>query len=305
MMHWEKLGLLFCPDNNFDWMRSHAACPVAEPVRGSLYRVYFSCRDENNRSSIGFFELDMKDPSHILNISEEPVLSPGDPGLFDDSGVSLGCIVDAGEKKYLYYTGWNLGVTVPWRNSIGLAVAPGNSASFKKFSSAPILDRNDTDPYSLSYPWVKKTGSTWKMWYGSNLSWGPSTKDMKHVIKYAESEDGIHWIRKGITVINLEIPEEVGISKPCVLWGDEIHQMWYSCRGETYRIGYAESEDGMQWKRLDKKAGITVSPSGWDSEMVEYPFVFDFEDNRYMLYNGNGYGKSGVGLAVLKPGKEI
>jgi hypothetical protein len=76
--------------------------------------------------------------------------------------------------------------------------------------------------------------------------------------------------------------------------------MWYSCRGKSYRIGYAESEDGRQWQRLDALAGIDVSPSGWDSEMIEYPFVFDHNGQRYMLYNGNGYGKTGFGLAELE-----
>jgi hypothetical protein len=37
---------------------------------------------------------------------------------------------------------------------------------------------------------------------------------------------------------------------------------------------------------------------GWDSEMIEYPFVFEHDGLRYMLYNGNGYGRSGFGLAV-------
>jgi len=75
--------------------------------------------------------------------------------------------------------------------------------------------------------------------------------------------------------------------------------MWYACRGESYRIGYAESADGLNWTRLDHAVGIARSESGWDCEMIEYPFVFDHGGQRYMLYNGNGYGKSGFGLAVL------
>ena len=76
--------------------------------------------------------------------------------------------------------------------------------------------------------------------------------------------------------------------------------MWYCSRGESYRIGYAESDDGIHWIRKDQDVGIDVSDSGWDSEMIEYPFVFDHEGDRYMLYNGNGYGKTGIGLAVLE-----
>jgi hypothetical protein len=50
---------------------------------------------------------------------------------------------------------------------------------------------------------------------------------------------------------------------------------------------------------MDAEVGIGVSADGWDSEMIEYPFVFDHAGSRYMLYNGNGYGKTGIGLAVL------
>ena len=34
--------------------------------------------------------------------------------------------------------------------------------------------------------------------------------------------------------------------------------------------------------------------------MVEYPCVFDWNGRRFMLYNGNDYGRTGVGLAVLE-----
>ena len=81
--------------------------------------------------------------------------------------------------------------------------------------------------------------------------------------------------------------------------------MWFSYRsgnGEKYRIGYARSKDQKLWELANEDAGITTSSAGWDSEMVEYPYVFDLEGQRYMLYNGNGYGESGFGLAVLVSG---
>lgn len=70
--------------------------------------------------------------------------------------------------------------------------------------------------------------------------------------------------------------------------------------GDTYRIGLARSSDGFDWSREDLEAGINVSASGWDSEMIEYPFIFEFEGSQYMLYNGNEYGKTGFGMAVLE-----
>jgi hypothetical protein len=83
--------------------------------------------------------------------------------------------------------------------------------------------------------------------------------------------------------------------------------MWFSHRGasgfrseqsRTYRVGYAESRDGAVWTRMDARAGIDVSRTGWDSEMVAYPFVFDHRGSRYLVYNGNCFGRSGFGYAV-------
>jgi predicted GH43/DUF377 family glycosyl hydrolase len=298
-MKWIKKGLIFSTDNNNPWMRSHATNMVAQHLENDMFRVFFSCRNERNVSSIGFVDLDLKPPYRVTAISEHPVLTPGEAGGFDDSGVSLGCIVSMSDKKFIYYVGWNLGVTVPWRNTIGLAVSDASGTHFEKVSRAPIMDRSHEDPFSLSYPWVLYDGGVFRMWYGSNLSWGREEKDMKHVIKYAESHDGISWQRTGVIAINFKNESEYAIARPCVVREKGIYKMWYACRGISYRIGYAESRDGISWMRKDEDVGIDVSASGWDSEMICYPAVFDHGGQRYMLYNGNGYGKTGFGLAVL------
>lgn len=299
-MKWNKLGRVFTTDNNHPWMVSHAANPVAEHLRDDVFRLYFSCRDAQSRSHISYAEVELKPPFRVLRIAEEPLLSPGEIGTFDDSGVSLSCIKQINGRKHLYYLGWNLGVTVPWRNSIGLAIYDETTKTFERYSKAPLLDRNDVDPYSISYPFVFEDDVVYRMWYGSNLRWGKEQKDMAHLIKYAESPDALHWKREGVIALHFKSDSEYAMSRPCVLKEDGIYKMWYSYRGESYRIGYAESEDGINWTRKDNEVGMDVSASGWDSEMIEYPYVFEHKDQRYMLYNGNGYGKTGIGLAVLE-----
>lgn len=299
-MKWTKLGRVFTPDNNHSWMFSHAANPVAEHLYGDVFRLYFSCRDRESRAHIAYADVDIKPPFRVLKVAEEPLLAPGEIGTFDDSGVSLSCIKRINGKKYLYYVGWNLGVTVPWRNSIGLAVYDPLTQTFRRYSKAPLLDRNDADPYSISYPFVLEDDGIYRMWYGSNLSWGKAQKDMAHVIKYAESDDGLHWKREGIIALNFKDEGEYAMSRPCVLKDDEVYKMWYSHRGSSYRVGYAESNDGIKWTRKDEEVGIDVSASDWDSEMIEYAYVFEHKGRYHMLYNGNAYGKSGIGLAVLE-----
>lgn len=278
---------------------SHAANCVACPTGEHRQRVYFSTRDRANRSSIGYVEIDLRDPLHVLDVSPEPVLTPGPVGGFDDSGVSLACIIESGGETLLYYTGWNLGVTVPWRNSIGLAVS-GDGLRFERFSPAPVLDRSRIDPFSISYPFVMPGSETWRMWYGSNLRWGEAQRDMDHVIKYATGRGPDLWTPTGQICVGIERPDEYAFSRPCVVRDGTMWRMWYSFRGAAYRIGYAESDDGVRWVRRDHLAGIEPSDRGWDSESVEYPWVFDHEGKRYMLYNGNRYGLTGFGIAILE-----
>lgn len=301
-MRWIKIRHLFKPDRHHEWMLSHAANPWAVTGEDGLVKIYFTCRDAQNRSHIGWALFNFQDDFKLISVSENPVLAPGVPGLFDDSGVAMGCMLQVEEKTLLYYLGWNLKVTVPWQNSIGLALDSGSG--FVKVSKAPLLDRSNEDPYSISYPCVHKEGGLWRMWYGSNLSWGKNQADMMHVIKYAESEDGINWKRNGKTVVDFCYPGEYALSKPMVVKTANGYHMWFSYRagpaGDKYRIGYASSVNGTDWIRNDKQSGIDVSDTGWDSESIEYPCVFKYGENYYMLYNGNDYGREGFGIAQLE-----
>lgn len=300
-LQWKKLGLIFCPSGEFDWMKSHAAVPFAEKIKEDLFRVYFTTRDKLNRSHTAFVDINILNPTEIVRLSEQPVIGPGLLGAFDDSG-SMGCwLTIKDDLRYMYYQGWNLGVTVPFRNSIGLAVGD-KYGNFKRFAPGPIVDRSAFEPHFTATPCVIVDQYKWRMWYLSCTEWcmKNGVPQHKYHIKYAESVDGINWQRQGVVAIDYANTGEYAISRPSVVCDDEGWKMWYSYRGSSYRIGYAESEDGLHWKRQDTLAGINVSDTGWDSEMIEYPFVFDHKGRRYMLYNGNNYGGTGFGLAVLE-----
>jgi hypothetical protein len=303
-MRWIKQGLIFEPPTNLGWMVAYAILPVADWLGDDMYRVYFTGRDQSNRSQIGFFEFNITQPYQILNISKHPILMYGELGCFDENGAISSWIVNHQRKKYLYYVGWNVGSSVPFRNAIGLAVGEDDGRTFHKHSKGPILDRGIYDPCFTASSCVLVEENIWKMWYLSCVKWEIEDGKPKHYyhIKYAESDNGIEWTRNGIVCIDFKTVDEYAISRPCVLKEGGIYKMWYSYRGASYRIGYAESHDGVYWERKDEQAGIDVSNSGWDSEMIEYPFVFDHGGQRYMLYNGNGYGKTGIGLALLSSG---
>ncbi len=228
----------------------------------------------------------------------EPILGPGPRGAFDDSGVTTSCLVDDGDRQLLYYTGWSLGKTVPFYLLVGCAVSH-DGETFERVLPAPVLERTNVDPYLTASPWVLVEEGRWRMWYVSGTGWQRKDGQPRHSyhVRYAESVDGVSWDREGVVCIELEAPDEHAISRPCVVKDGELYRMWFSARGAAYRIGYAESSDGVHWDRKDEQAGISSSGE-WDSEMQAYPAVFDYAGKRYLLYNGNGYGRTGVGWAV-------
>ena len=76
----------------------------------------------------------------------------------------------------------------------------------------------------------------------------------------------------------------------------------YEKLNSQYRIGVAFSKDLVKWKRHDNFLAFENSKKNkiiFDSEMQTYPSIFQYKNNIYMLYNGNNYGKNGVGLAQL------
>ena len=106
---------------------------------------------------------------------------------------------------------------------------------------------------------------------------------------------------------------EAGLCQPTVVTEGSKYKMWFSHRGlsgyrsnrsSSYDIGYAESTDGVTWRRDDKLSGIKKSEDGWDSQMICYPCVIRYDDLKYMFYNGNNFGGSGIGLAKWLTGYE-
>jgi hypothetical protein len=244
----------------------------------------------------------MRNKPKVLEYSQKPVLSPGELGCFDDNGVTPSWIVTHNGQKFLYYIGWKPRSTTRMGLITGLAVSEDGGLTFKRYSRAPILRLTDREPFMiLTAPCVLKEGKLWRMWYVSGYKWEHA--DLPYYnIKYAESQNGIDWDQQGKVCIDSPLGNESSLARPCVIREQGIYKMYYSYKrnGNPYRMGYAESPDGIAWTRRDEEMKMDVSASGWDSEMIEYGYVFDHEGRKYMFYNGNNYGQTGAGLAVLE-----
>jgi predicted GH43/DUF377 family glycosyl hydrolase len=310
---WIKKGLIYKPSGEHWWNQAYATEPTVDVVNDEVWRIYFGTRDEKNRNRICFIEVDARNPSRIVRDICEPVLPLGKIGTFDDCGMMPSWIIDFGGKKYLYYTAWNVRNTIPYHLSIGLAISEDGGATFQKFSEGPLFSACSTEPYFSGTACVHiEDQGKWRCWYTSCTGWKEfpeAPPEPRYHIKVAESENGIDWHRAGTVAIDYKTLNEGAVGRPSVLREDGILKMWYCYRGGTdyrtnrqtsYRIGYAESEDGIKWVRMDDRVGVDVSPEGWDSEMIEYPHVFEHGGRKYMFYCGNKFGASGFGYAVLE-----
>jgi predicted GH43/DUF377 family glycosyl hydrolase len=309
-MRWEKKGLIFTVQGQYEWMAHHAGTPISDKVNDEILRIYFAPRDTKGQSHVAFIEVEADNPSTVIYVHDRPLLSAGKLGTFDDGGTTPCTIVNHQGRKYLYYVGWNASVAVSYRNAIGVAVSDDGGLTFQRLFEGPVVDRTMTEPYFCASPFAMIDGDgKWKLWYTSCTGWTVvhNRPEPLYQIKYAESLDGVHWIRKNRTCLEYTFDGEAN-ARPCVIKEGGIYRMWYCFRGsvnyrtdreQSYRLGYAESADGINWIRKDDEVGIERSDEGWDSQMIEYPYVYEHHGRKYMLYNGNGFGETGFGYAVL------
>jgi hypothetical protein len=301
-MKWEKRGLIYAPDGATAWSQHTAMTPVPIQLTEQVIRVYAGFRDQGGVSRIGYVDVDADEPSRILAVSKEPVLDVGIPGAFDDNGVILGDVVKVDSFLYLFYVGFQLVEKVKFLAFSGLAMSDDGGNSFRRVSQAPVMDRADEGLYIRAIHTAIKDNSGWRVWYATGSEWIliDNKPYPNYHIRYVESKDGLSFPREGAVCVRHQ-GNEYRIGRPRVYKFGELYRMFYTkgTLDRQYLIGYAESSDGVNWKRMDESVGIGLSSSGWDSQTICYPSLLKHRATTYMFHNGNDMGRSGFGYAVL------
>lgn len=302
---WEKKGWLYSCDF---YGTGYAQDAFVDILNDKVWRIYYSARTKDVVSYPYYLDVEAGNPKNIISIRKEPLMVPGRPGTFDDTGITMTSIVRIDEHtKYIYYCGWNRKQTVSYSLSIGICKVTDDS-KYEKLFEGPVMERSVFNPIAVSAPMVIRDKDIFRMWYISFPSWEMYGEKLEpiYVVKHATSADGIHWQCDNHICIGSSYPGEA-IGRPWVIKDEGLYKMWFSTRGiEDYRskegnhymIGYAESADGVNWNRMPEKCNIGLSDSGWDSEMLEYASVIRSNNTYYMIYNGNAFGKTGFGYAI-------
>lgn len=305
-MRWHKRGVIWRPDGSRWWARSHATCPTPLAMDDSRLRLYLQCRDERGIGRVGYVDVAADDPCRILGSSSEPCLEIGPPGTFDENGVLQTSVIRLPDGRlFMYYVGFELGTKTRYRLLTGLAVSEDGGERFRRLKNTPILERSDEELFFRGGPFVLQDQGRYRMWYVAGSAWTEiDGKPMPcYDLRYIESANGIDWPASGRVVLPVVHPDEHGFGRPWVVRGTNGYQLFFSVRRRSlaqYRLGYAESPDGLTWTRRDDCLNLDVTPGSWDGEAIMYSAVVAAGGRTWLFYNGNNFGESGMGVAELE-----
>jgi predicted GH43/DUF377 family glycosyl hydrolase/DNA-binding MarR family transcriptional regulator len=155
---------------------------------------------------------------------------------------------------------------------------------------------------------VIEDGNSFKMWYA-----GGAQPTIAENIGYANSTDGLNWIKNPGTVLVKGLSgswEAAGVSAPAVIKDGAIYKMWYGgiegfsgIDAINARMGYATSADGINWNKYALNPVMDLGSDGsWDAGGV-YPGTVLKEGDQYkMWYTGYDFYNLRVGLALSDDG---
>lgn len=318
-MKWKKRGLIFDPSKHklANNCKEFAQSPQTL-VFDDFVRIYFSTRSTDEAtgkflSHISFVDFD-KQFKQIIKVADKTVIELGELGTFDEHGIFPINILQHQHKIYAYTCGWSRRVSVSVETSTGLAFSDDGGLSFKKLGSGPVLTSSLKEPVLVGDSFVKHYNNQFHMWYIYGSKWIPANENEPparvYKIAHAVSNDGVNWQKdEGKQIITDLLNENECQALPTVIKiGDKYH-MYFCYREATdfrknpergYRLGYAWSSDLQNWNRDDINSGIGFSATGWDSQMMCYPHIFQCDGKVFLLYNGNEFGRHGFGIAELE-----
>ncbi len=222
-------------------------------------------------------------PMKFKGYDHNPILTPGEPGSWDDLYVSLCWVLEYDDSIFLFYTGSHS----KGGRSLGLATSE-DGYHFDKYPGNPILtgDQKGYDAFGVGQAGILKEDSLWVLYfnareiagYGSGTSFGRATAKRLRG-PWTKSEGPV------LTTGKRGEWDSDFISTPVLLRGDGGYRMYYT-GGEdlvsftNIYIGMATSSDGITWKKHNNPLTLqrpfadsdpvmfTAKPGEWDQDVI-------------------------------------
>ena len=198
------------------------------------------------------------------------------------------------------------------KNDIHQCSPLGQEQEWTKYEGNPVFVKSEKswdDGIIIGHS-VIKSGSTYKMWYsGAHDIQSPKS------IGYATSTDGIHWTRYSGNPVFSGIEgswDQGSVVLPSVMQEGNTLHMWYlgGLDGDAGTIGYATSEDGINWNRhpspvFQSRAGEWYADGIFPGTVIKEKGIFKMWFSGAFggsLSQGSPTTESAVGYATSKDG---
>ena len=240
----------------------------------------------------------------------DPVLGPAEPGAWDDGSRYPMAVVKVEGIFHLFYNGQRTGTAQLDSTDVGHATST-DGVTWEIDSANPVLVRGAAGEWDDTALWgvaILHDESGFRMWYA-----GRDSDDMLGRVGTATSSDGSMWTKHAQNPIMDVGPtgsfDDELVMPGTVIFENELYRMWYMSSRELpdpddydWRIGYAESGDGLTWHRRPEP--VFDPGKSWENWLVYSPSVLFDGSEYHMWYTGHSGSHIAIGYAVSDDGVE-
>lgn len=218
-------------------------------------------------------------------ISDEPVISPGTIGKWDDRNVSAGPVIRKDGQYVMYYSGRSTTEieSSPWH--IGIATSIDGTHWEKR--PDPVLSGSiGAWDLKIAASDVKIIDGIYYMYYTGK------TGLYDHQIGMAISVDGISWTKyENNPILSPQAWEGEGYYWPSVIQqGNQYTMVYMNSIAHKSGFGFAYSNDGISWVKASDNPFVTSDETVNHWDRILYP-NFTVLNNEYRIYY-TGYNVS-------------
>lgn len=296
---WQKLGLVL-EAPGWPLARSHVMLPTPLVMEDRV-RLWFAACDDAMRGRVFFADFDLEPPHRRLGPVQGPALDVGGPEAFDCDGVNPSQVFRHQGGLAMLYIGWRRGsAQTPYTLIAGLAHSHDDGLTFQK-TGTPLLPPSGDERYFRTAPFVVREPDGWRLFYiggGAFIDDHTGKRAPIYSLRDVRSANLETWPAAGAELLGPDrAAGELGFGRP-VIWrdADDAPAMMISVRTET---GYTLMQAPLaEASRRDAYRPILPGPQApWEAQMTCFGAPCRVGDRELLFYNGNGFGRSGCGLA--------
>jgi hypothetical protein len=284
-MTWKRLSKIVAIQSS-----SYYAKPLLIPTHDG-YEIIFTDRDSNNCSFIKRGKFLIKNA--VGEITREKILYQKDQSNpLEANGVIASSFLIQDQEILLFCTAFHFDHKKNFLSSPFLLILDKKTFVIKS-KSALRLQNNDI-PTGCGGA-LRENGINY-LTFESRFQ---KNDTFSFELKLATSLDIQRWdVSKTFSIMPKE--DEQYLSSPIFLKHNNRFIIAYSLKKNgRYSILFTESNNLIDWNSISEMSFLPNPEVDWENEEVCYPFLWVNEKNEIcMLYNGNKYGKSGLGMAI-------